>query len=77
MMGRALSSEKRHCVIGFVASTIYARLPALIRAFRAAAPDIQLNLVEMVSSIGSPRSRRDGSTSASAASGSTIRRCDG
>jgi DNA-binding transcriptional LysR family regulator len=49
MMGRALSSEKRHCVIGFVASTIYARLPALIREFRAAAPDIQLNLVEMVS----------------------------
>lgn len=49
MMGKALSAEKRHCVIGFVASTIYARLPALIREFRATAPDIQLNLVEMVS----------------------------
>jgi DNA-binding transcriptional LysR family regulator len=35
-------------VIGFVASTIYAALPHMIRQFRAAAPDVELSLVEMV-----------------------------
>lgn len=35
--------------IGFVASTIYAALPDLIRRFRAAAPEVDLNLVELVS----------------------------
>src|SRR5579864_8155447 len=33
MMSRAVVSEKRRFVIGFVASTIYASLPALIRQF--------------------------------------------
>ena len=41
--------ERRRFVIGFVASTIYARLPELIRAFRVAAPDVELALVESTS----------------------------
>ncbi len=49
MVARARTAEKTRFVIGFVASTIYARLPALIREFRAAAPDIDLRLIEMVS----------------------------
>lgn len=36
-------------VIGFVASTIYAALPNLIRRFRAAAPGLDISLVEMTS----------------------------
>lgn len=47
MMSRAVASEKRRFVIGFVASTIYARLPALIRQFRAEAPDVDLSLLEL------------------------------
>jgi hypothetical protein len=35
--GAAATSERRRLVIGFVASTIYARLPELIREFRKAA----------------------------------------
>ncbi len=49
MVSRSLMIEKRRFVIGFVASTIYSRLPPLIRAFRASAPDVDLSLVEMVS----------------------------
>jgi DNA-binding transcriptional LysR family regulator len=49
MMNRALLLEKRRFVIGFVASTIYARLPSLIREFRASAPNVDLTLLEMVS----------------------------
>src|ERR1700712_4005633 len=47
MMHRAVASEKRRFVIGFVASTIYARLPALIREFRNAAPDVDLSPLEI------------------------------
>jgi DNA-binding transcriptional LysR family regulator len=35
--------------MGFVASTIYEALPDLIRRFRAAAPEVELGLVEMIS----------------------------
>ncbi|WP_066765256.1 LysR family transcriptional regulator [Sphingobium sp. CCH11-B1] len=49
MMSRELVIEKRRFVIGFVASTIYARLPELIREFRAAAPEVELTLLELVS----------------------------
>ncbi|CAN5246996.1 LysR family transcriptional regulator [soil metagenome] len=49
MMDSARLSEKRRFSVGFVASTIYARLPALIRQFRASAPKVDLNLVELVS----------------------------
>ncbi len=40
------ATKRRRFVIGFVASTIYARLPELIRAFRTTAPDVELVLVE-------------------------------
>lgn len=46
MVGAAAVSHRRRFTIGFVASTIYARLPELIRAFRSAEPDVELVLVE-------------------------------
>jgi DNA-binding transcriptional LysR family regulator len=46
MMKTAVAMERRRFTIGFVASTIYARLPELIRAFRKLAPDVELALVE-------------------------------
>lgn len=49
MVQRARLLEKRRLVVGFVASTIYARLPQLIRKFRALAPQIELVLTEMMS----------------------------
>ncbi|WP_165191541.1 LysR family transcriptional regulator [Caulobacter soli] len=49
MVARARSTERRRFVIGFVASTIYARLPQLIRELRATAPHLDLSLQEMVS----------------------------
>jgi LysR family transcriptional regulator, benzoate and cis,cis-muconate-responsive activator of ben and cat genes len=47
MIARAARTQKRRFAIGFVASTMYARLPGLILAFRKAAPDVDLALVEM------------------------------
>lgn len=47
MIARAVATQQRHFVIGFVASTMYARLPDLIRAFRKLAPDVDLSFVEM------------------------------
>lgn len=47
MMAIAAKAEKRRYVIGFVASTIYARLPTLICQFRQIAPDVELSLVEL------------------------------
>ena len=49
MMRRFRDAERPRFVIGFVASTIYAALPALIRRFRAATPELDVSLVEMVS----------------------------
>lgn len=46
MMDAAIATERRRFTIGFVASTIYARLPALIREFRAELPNVELTLVE-------------------------------
>ena len=46
MMKSAVATERRRFTMGFVASTIYARLPELIRAFRAKAPDVEIALVE-------------------------------
>jgi len=46
MMKSAAISERRSLVVGFVASTIYARLPELIREFRKAASNVELVLVE-------------------------------
>ncbi|HWK46609.1 MAG TPA: LysR family transcriptional regulator [Stellaceae bacterium] len=49
MMRRLQNAERPRFVIGFVASTIYAALPNLIRRFRATAPEVEISLVEMVS----------------------------
>lgn len=46
MVKAAAGSERRRFVIGFVASTIYARLPELIREFRKAAENVELIMVE-------------------------------
>lgn len=46
MVRAAATSKRRRLVLGFVASTIYARLPELIREFRKAARDVELVLVE-------------------------------
>src|SRR3954453_2692326 len=47
MMRRFTEAERARFVIGFVASTIYAALPDLIRRFRAAAPGLDISLIEM------------------------------
>jgi DNA-binding transcriptional LysR family regulator len=49
MMRRFRDAERPRFVIGFVASTIYAALPHLIRRFRAETPGVDVSLVEMVS----------------------------
>jgi DNA-binding transcriptional LysR family regulator len=49
MIDRSVVSERRRFTVGFVASTIYARLPAIIRQYRAAAPRVDLSLIELVS----------------------------
>lgn len=46
MISRAATSERRRFTVGFVASTIYARLPELIREFRKVAGDVEIVLVE-------------------------------
>jgi LysR family transcriptional regulator, benzoate and cis,cis-muconate-responsive activator of ben and cat genes len=49
MMRRFREAERPRFVIGFVASTLYAALPHLIRRFRAETPGVDVSLVEMVS----------------------------
>ena len=49
MMRRFREAERPRYVIGFVASTIYAALPHLIRRFRAETPGVDVSLVEMAS----------------------------
>jgi DNA-binding transcriptional LysR family regulator len=46
MVKAAVAIDNRQFTIGFVASTIYARLPELIREFRIRAPNVQLSLIE-------------------------------
>ncbi|PHP17437.1 LysR family transcriptional regulator [Sphingobium sp. IP1] len=46
MVKTATTSQRRRLVIGFVASTIYARLPELIREFRKVADNVKLVMVE-------------------------------
>lgn len=46
MVKTAATSRRRRLVIGFVASTIYARLPELIREFRKAVENVELIMVE-------------------------------
>lgn len=47
MIASATNAERRRYTIGFVSSTIYARLPTLVRQFRQLAPDVDLSLVEL------------------------------
>ncbi len=49
MMRRYHSPKRSRFVIGFVPSTIYAALPDLVRRFRTVAPDVEVNLLEIVS----------------------------
>ncbi|MDE1182366.1 LysR family transcriptional regulator [Paraburkholderia sp.] len=44
---RRLAQLAERIVIGFVPSTLYGALPAVIRAFREAAPKIEVSLIEM------------------------------
>ncbi len=44
---RMLESRRDRISIGFVPSTLYGRLPDIIRAYRAARPGVELALVEM------------------------------
>ena len=47
---RRMDQAKRNVfTMGFVASTLYGRLPEVIRAYRAARPEIELTLVELTS----------------------------
>jgi len=49
-MARRIERARRNVFsVGFVASTLYGRLPEIIRAYRAARPDTELNLVELTS----------------------------
>lgn len=49
IMRSFVASERQRVVVGFVPSTLYARLPDIIREFRKAAPEVDLVLVEMTS----------------------------
>jgi len=44
---RRVANVERRLVIGFVASTLYGALPAVIRRFRRTFPNIELSLAEM------------------------------
>lgn len=46
-MRRCAEGPRRRFVIGFVGSTIYGPVPAMIRSFRALAPGLDVDLVEM------------------------------
>lgn len=46
-MERVRSGERRRFTIGFVGSTIYGPVPELIRRFRDAAPELDVDLAEM------------------------------
>ena len=49
-MMRRMDLARRHLfTMGFVASTLYGRLPEVIRAFRAARPAVELTMLELTS----------------------------
>lgn len=48
MMKRTLALETKRFVVGFVGSVLYWRLPELIREFRRVAPEVEIQLVELV-----------------------------
>jgi DNA-binding transcriptional LysR family regulator len=49
MTSRLQAADRLHFSIGFVASTLYGRLPEVIRCFRAARPGVELTLLELIS----------------------------
>jgi DNA-binding transcriptional LysR family regulator len=49
LVGRLHDSDRSRFSIGFVASTLYAKLPEVIRTYRAARPNVEIRLVELTS----------------------------
>jgi LysR family transcriptional regulator, benzoate and cis,cis-muconate-responsive activator of ben and cat genes len=49
MVGRLHDADRDRFTIGFVGSTLYGRLPEVIRSYRAARPSVVLTLLEMTS----------------------------
>ncbi len=49
MTSRLQAAHRLHFSIGFVPSTLYGRLPEVIRCFRAARPGVELTLLELIS----------------------------
>jgi DNA-binding transcriptional LysR family regulator len=49
MVARLHESDRSRFSMGFVASTLYGRLPEVIRSYRAARPSVELVLLEMTS----------------------------
>ena len=49
MVARLHDADRTHFSMGFVASTLYGKLPEVIRAYRAARPNVELSLVELTS----------------------------
>jgi DNA-binding transcriptional LysR family regulator len=49
MVGRLRTTGQLRFSMGFVASTLYGKLPEVIRSYRAARPDVELTLLEMTS----------------------------
>lgn len=49
LVGRLHSTDRDRFSIGFVASTLYAKLPEVIRAYRAARPAVEIVLLELTS----------------------------
>jgi DNA-binding transcriptional LysR family regulator len=47
MTQRLRDAERTHFSIGFVGSTLYGRLPEVIRRYRAARPQVELTLLEL------------------------------
>jgi DNA-binding transcriptional LysR family regulator len=49
MVGRLRDADRTRFSMGFVASTLYGKLPEVIRRYRAARPDVDLTLLELTS----------------------------
>lgn len=49
MVGRLHDSNRNRFGMGFVASTLYGKLPEVIRSYRAARPGVELTLLELTS----------------------------
>lgn len=49
MMGRLRGIARQRLSIGFVASTLYGKLPEVVRRFRQARPEVEIAMVELTS----------------------------